>query len=272
MSGFRAFCFCFLLLVPTAQAADSLWVDKKPARWRLIAAEYDGKAYAALQIELKPGWHTYWRVPGASGIAPEFDFADSKSLAVGTPVFPAPYFFDDGVGGYYGYAVATGFVFPLDFKNDKATLNLTALIGVCREVCVPFDIDAGLMLERGKVKNSPHAAAIAALIEAQPAKPSDRLGIGGISFDGVSLQIVVTGEDLHAPQAMVVPGPHDVIGPQRIAARHPASYLLELPAWSKLDHPLIGRKLNLVIRDGSTAIEAHVTVRDHTLLPQNDRN
>ena len=272
MSVIRAFCFCFLLLVPAAQAADSVWVDKKPARWRLIAAEYDGKAYAALQIELKPGWHTYWRVPGASGIAPEFDFADSKAVKVGTPLFPAPYFFDDGVGGYFGYAVATGFVFPLEFKNEAASLNLSGLIGVCREVCVPFDIEAGLMLDRAKVKNSPHGAALAALIESQPAAASDKLGIGGISFDGVSLQIVVTGENLNAPQAMVVPGPHDVIGPQRIAARHPASYLLELPAWSKLDHPLIGRKLNLVIRDGNEAIEAHVRVRDHRLLPQGNAN
>ena len=54
--------------------------------------------------------------------------------------------------------------------------------------------------------------------------------------------------------------------------RHPASFLIEVPAWSKLDHPLIGRKLNLIIRDGERAIEADFEITDHRLIPRDTPN
>lgn len=267
MMFFRAFLVLALLAVSPVAAIDSVWVEKDPARWRLIAAEVDGKPYAALEIQLSPGWHTYWRFPGASGIAPEFDFSESLNVSAETAIYPAPYFFDDGVGGYFGYAVNAGFVFPLKFEANEATLNFAGLIGVCREICIPMDLQTGLMVDAQSLSTSPHASKIADMLAAQTQMPNADLGIGGISFDGVSLQVVVTGMDIKDPQVMIVPGPHDIIGPPRIAARHPASFLIEVPAWSKLDHPLIGRKLNLVIRDGARAIEADVEVMDHRLMP-----
>lgn len=271
--AFFAFCVATtaaalaFVLVP-AMALDSPWTDKDPARWRLIAAEYDGTAYAALQLHLKPGWHTYWRFPGASGIAPEFDFGGSDNLRVGDAGFPAPHFVDDGVGGFFGYQMNTGFVFPLDFQQNQAQMVLNSVIGVCREICIPLQIKADLSLDATRLEDSPHGAAIAALLAAHPQRPSAELGVGGISFDGVSLQVVVTGKDLQNPQVMIVPGPHDIIGQPRVAAQHPAAFLIEVPAWSKLDHPLIGRTLNLVIRDGARAIEADIEITDHRLMPR----
>lgn len=268
MTLFRALLLLSFLALQPAAAVDSVWVEKEPARWRLIAAEVEGSPYAALEVQLNPGWHTYWRFPGASGIAPEFDFTASVSIKAASAVYPAPYFFDDGVGGYFGYAVDTGFVFPLKFQRNKVTLNFTGLIGVCREICIPMNLEAGLMVDTKALRDSPHTDKIAAMLAAMPQQPNADLGIGGISFDGVSLQVVVTGQDLQDPQVMIVPGPHDIIGPPRMAAKHPASFLIEVPAWSKLDHPLIGRKLNLIIRDGARAIEADVEVTDHRLMPR----
>ena len=81
------------LVIPPAHAlVDGPWIEKEPARYRMVAAEVDGTPYAALQIELKPGWHTYWRYPGASGLVPEFDFEGSRNIVVAEPLFPAPYF------------------------------------------------------------------------------------------------------------------------------------------------------------------------------------
>lgn len=268
----RVFLMLFVLTMPAAQALESAWVDKDAARWRLIFAEIDKQAYAALQVELKPGWHTYWKFPGASGIAPEFMLETTQSLEAGAPIFAAPYFFDDGVGGYFGYDVQAGFVFPLRFNRNKAGLDFSGLIGVCREICIPMEMSTGLLLDTKRLRASPHGPIIAAMLAQKPTEPSAQLGIGGISFDGVSLQIVVTGKDLRDPQVMIVPGPHDIIGPPRIAASHPASFLVEVPAWSKLDHPLIGRKLNLIIRDGMRAIEADIEVTDHRLLPRDMPN
>lgn len=251
------------VMVSSALAFQSPWVEKKPARYRLVAAKMDGQAYAALQIDMKPGWHTYWRHPGASGIAPEFDFAQSKNVKVGSPQFPAPYFFDDGIGGFYGYDGMAGFVFPLTV-GKMADLKLQGLIGVCREVCVPIELDLSLPLD--VTTNSPHKDFIAGLLAARPQSPSDNLRIAAASFDGVALQVVVTGDKLQAPQLMYIPGPHDVLGEPRIAAAHPAAYLIEVPAWSKLDQPLIGRKLTFIVRDGERAVEQDIAIRDHRKL------
>lgn len=250
-----------------AHANETAWVDMKPARYRLVAAEIDGQYFAALQIDMKPGWHTYWRYPGASGIAPEFDFSTSRNVSVGAVGYPAPYFFDDGIGGFYGYDGMAGFVFPLTVKDtalNNVELRLNGLIGVCREVCVPVEVKLSLPLQTGV--SSPHGAFIQNLLAARAQAPSDDLRIESASFDGVSLQVVVTGKQLNAPQLMYIPGPHDVLGEPRIAARHPAAYLIEIPAWAKLDQPFIGRKLTFVVRDGARVVEQDIAVRDHRQL------
>ena len=252
----------------SAQAlVDGPWVDTDPARYRMIAAEVDGAPYAALQIELKPGWHTYWRYPGASGLEPQFDFTDSRGIEAGAPLFPAPYFFDDGVGGFNGYKDAAGFVFPLTMQ-PSGELSMRGLIGVCREVCVPMEIAQRLVFNRDGLKSSPHQQAIAALLAAQPQEPSPDLIIRSASFDGVSIQLVVSGAALETVSVITVPGPHDIIGLPRIVGRDEDAFLLEIPAWSKLDHPLIGRKLTFIVRDGDRAIEQKIQLRDHRLLPQ----
>ena len=252
----------------SAQAlVEGPWVETDPARYRMIAAEVDGTPYAALQIEMKPGWHTYWRYPGASGLEPQFDFADSRGIEAGAPIFPAPYFFDDGVGGFNGYKDNAGFVFPLTMQ-PSGELSMRGLIGVCREVCVPMEIAQRLVFNRDGLKSSPHKQAIAALLQARPQEPSPDLIIRSASFDGVSIQLVVSGAALETVSVITVPGPHDIIGLPRIVGRDEDAFLLEIPAWSKLDHPLIGRKLTFIVRDGDRAIEQKIQLRDHRLLPQ----
>ena len=53
------------------------------AKLRLIAqTSFDGKSFdAGLQIELEPGWKTYWRSPGSSGLPPQFSFSGSTNVA-----------------------------------------------------------------------------------------------------------------------------------------------------------------------------------------------
>ena len=254
-------------LMPAHALVDGPWVDMDPARYRMIAAEVDGQAYAALQVELKPGWHTYLRYPGASGLEPEFDFSESRGIEAGMPLFTAHYFFDDGVGGFNGYKDMAGFVFHLAMQLN-GELAMRGLIGVCREVCVPMKVSQRLVFNRDGLAASPHKAAIKALLQAQPQEPSDDLIIRSASFDGVSIQLVVSGTALEAVSVITIPGPHDIIGLARTVGRDEDAFLLEMPAWSKLDHPLIGRKLTFIVRAGARAIEQNIQLRDHSLLPQ----
>ena len=252
---------------PARALVDGPWVEEEPARYRMVAAEVDGVPYAALQVQLKPGWYTYWRYPGASGLEPEFSFEGSRGVSADKAIYPAPYFFDDGVGCYNGYKGETGFVFPLTME-PSVELNMQGMIGVCREVCVPMDIAQNLVFNRDGLKSSPHKEAIAALLALQPGAPSKDLVIRSASFDGVSIQLVVSGTALENVSVITIPGPHDVIGLPRIVGPDEDAFLFEIPAWSKLDHPLIGRKLTFIVREGARAIEQEIQVRDHRLLTQ----
>ena len=75
---------------PTAARAQdaSAW-DKQPhAQARLIAGSVIKTAdatflRAGVEIRLDPGWKTYWRDPGDSGVPPTFDFSGSRERQIG---------------------------------------------------------------------------------------------------------------------------------------------------------------------------------------------
>src|SRR5271163_3658962 len=54
---------------------------------------------AGVEIRLDPGWKTYWRDPGDSGVPPTLDFSGSENVKSVTVLWPAPERFPDGAGG-----------------------------------------------------------------------------------------------------------------------------------------------------------------------------
>src|SRR2546423_15432792 len=93
------------LLVPSAalkvRAEDpSPWQRDAHSAVRLLAGSRSGAVLlGGIAIQLQPGWHTYWRTPGDSGVPPRFDFSNSDNVEAVTVLWPAPHKFDDGAGG-----------------------------------------------------------------------------------------------------------------------------------------------------------------------------
>ena len=58
---------------------------------------------AGIELRLAPGWKTYWRYPGDSGIPPRFDFAKSRNVKSVTVRWPAPQRLTDESGTSIGY-------------------------------------------------------------------------------------------------------------------------------------------------------------------------
>ena len=94
MSSFARFLLVFplalTLLSPPAAAAFGTWAEGQQARARLLAAGIgpDGRLGAAIEIELEPGWKTYWRTPGDAGIPPKIDFGASANAGAAAVVVP----------------------------------------------------------------------------------------------------------------------------------------------------------------------------------------
>ena len=158
-----------LLAVP-AQAADaSSWSSDLRSSIRLIAGDNrdaTGVLRAGVELKLAPGWKTYWRYPGDSGIPPSFDFqelANVKSVTIG---WPAPHGFTDDSGQSIGYK--TGVIFPLRVEpKDSARpviLRLTLDYAVCEKLCVPVSADAELALSRAPSALEPNLAAAEARV------------------------------------------------------------------------------------------------------------
>lgn len=133
-------------LVPhAAQASEaSPWDNGTHSAARLIAAgairdQGAARLRAGVELKLRPGWKTYWRYPGDSGIPPRFDFAGSTNVRSATVAWPAPKRFEDGGGMSIGYE--NGVIFPVHVvARDPARpvlLRMKIEYGVCRNLCVP---------------------------------------------------------------------------------------------------------------------------------------
>jgi len=132
---------------PVVAADASAWDGDQRAAVRLIAGAQRGAVHrAGIEIRLAPGWKTYWRYPGDSGIPPRFDFSQSKNVKSVTVRYPAPHRLTDESGTSIGYK--GGVVFPLDIVPQNAAqpvmLAVKADYAVCEKICIPAEGKAEL--------------------------------------------------------------------------------------------------------------------------------
>ena len=111
-----------------------------------------------VQIKLEPGWKTYWRLPGETGVAPRFDWSGSENLKSVEVLYPAPTRFVDPEGETIGFAGEVVFLVaiePLDAAKP-VKLRLQIDYGVCQQICIPAK--AELFADSGK--SDPAAGAV----------------------------------------------------------------------------------------------------------------
>lgn len=130
-------------------AADvSAWKKDGHVETRLIAGATSASAArrAGIQIALAPGWHTYWRYPGDSGVPPRFDFSKSQNVKSVAVLWPAPQRFAEEGSNVIGYKNEV--IFPLHVEASNPAkpviLDLTLDFAVCERVCVPSETHAAL--------------------------------------------------------------------------------------------------------------------------------
>jgi DsbC/DsbD-like thiol-disulfide interchange protein len=174
--------------VHPAGAGVSDWLESDHARVRLVAAgiSADGIVQGALEIELAPGWKTYWRSPGDAGMAPVIDFSGSQGIGAPEVAFPPPHRYDDGFGisNVYTDRVVLPFTAKAATPGEGAELNVSIDIGVCEQICVPEHFDAVLSVSAGP--DDPEAAAIVKEGRDAVPRPAERgvLWVSAASRDG----------------------------------------------------------------------------------------
>src|SRR5689334_21725435 len=195
----------FALLSPpssgAAQAADaSQWDGDARATMRLIAGgppqPRNAPLRAGVALKLAPGWKTYWRYPGDSGVPPRFDLSRSTNVKSFAINWPAPQRLTDEGGTSIGYK--HNVTFPLEVMPQDPTRAVTLVLkleyAVCEKICIPAEGEAALALSGKAGSHDGDLAASEALVPS-PAE---------IGNSGALAITAVTRDNSHARPRVVV--------------------------------------------------------------------
>jgi DsbC/DsbD-like thiol-disulfide interchange protein len=154
-------------LSPSEASADmSAWDGDTRAAMRLVSAgrkaeDPQSQLRAGAEIRLAPGWKTYWRYPGDSGIPPQFDFAKSENVKSVQVSWPAPERIVSADGVIIGYRDNVLFPLRVEAKdpNKPVTLRIALDYAICEKVCIPVHAKAELVIKNDGAAKSEIIAA-----------------------------------------------------------------------------------------------------------------
>ncbi|MFD0915936.1 protein-disulfide reductase DsbD domain-containing protein [Pseudahrensia aquimaris] len=170
----------------SAHAASSDWVKVDGAKMRLIGMPSldNGPYRAGLQIELEPGWKTYWRNPGASGLPPQLDFSASKNVNETQLKFPAPHFFaEDSSIGYKNSVTFPISVTPT-MRGFPMALDVNGIVGICSDICIPTQVQLSLQVGKSAISQMDVAMALNKSQALLPTQPEQGFAIEDVMLQG----------------------------------------------------------------------------------------
>ncbi|ROU02549.1 protein-disulfide reductase DsbD domain-containing protein [Histidinibacterium lentulum] len=159
--------------------------------WRTEA----GTHMAGLEITLAPGWKTYWRAPGDTGIPPDFFWQHSQNVSGLRLHWPVPEV--SHTNGMRSIGYSDHVVIPLEFTTPEAGRGAMIAgeveIGVCADICIPVRLP---LVAELPPEGSRSAEIVAALVD-RPATAAEA-GAGPLACrvtalgDGLRLEIALT--------------------------------------------------------------------------------
>lgn len=167
--------FSGLLAASPGIAASSEWAETDGGRIRLSALEpaEDGSIRAVLDVDLLPGWKTYWRDPGEAGVPPSIQVDGSKNITGAEIHFPAPERIEDAYSIWAGYDYPVLFPITLKQKNPGApsVLEASVFLGICESICIPFQTSFTVEIDPDKPANAFEKRLVKRAFKALPEEP-----------------------------------------------------------------------------------------------------
>jgi len=267
--GFAATLLASSLALEVRAQDASPWQRDGHSAVRLLAGSRSGAVLmGGIAFQLEPGWKTYWRTPGDSGVPPRFDFSKSENIEAVTVLWPAPTKFDDGAGGYsLGYHNQVVLPLRIVAKNADKPVTLRADINyaVCEKLCIPVEASAELAI--ASVASTEDSALFAALDTVpKPANFGDPnpLTIRDVKRDGKSTVLVdVAVPDTRAVNLFVEgPTPDWALPVPRLLEHSPPGvkrFVFELEGLPPGTNP-DGAALKLTLVGGDRAYEFNINL------------
>lgn len=202
---------CLISMGANAQDT-SPWITDTYSAVRLIAGSRSGTAFlGGIGFQLQPGWKTYWRNPGDSGVPPRIDFSKSENIESVTILWPAPKKFPDGAGGIsLGYQKQVVLPLRIIAKSADKPVTLRAAINyaVCEKICVPVEANAELVFASvASTEDSVIATALDTVPKPMKIGDAGPLTVLDVKRDGKSVIVDVAATENQKTVDLFVEGP-----------------------------------------------------------------
>ena len=264
-----------LMAAGSVAAADemaSAWDVGEKAQVRLVAATTAVGALdslvVGLEVELEPGWKTYWRSPGDAGIPPHLEWDGSDNLGEVNFRWPAPHRFS-----YYGidtFGYEDRVIYPIEIRpatvGEPVHLQANVDLLVCADVCIPHNLSVSLDLPAGPAGLSDNANLINQFSSQVPGDG----GRSGLSFEGASLsgsaekpllEVAFNATEAFVAPDLLVEGPEEVLFSRPEISLDGTRVVFRVQAEDAFDEPgpLNLASLTLTVIDGDRSMETSVT-------------
>lgn len=217
-----------------------------------------------LVMSLEPGWHTYWRTPGDSGMAPRFDWASSKNVKDVRVLWPVPKRKEEA--GLFVYAYDQDVTLPLviipETPGQEMVLNLTLQALVCLKICIPQNVTSTLTIPAGEAVPTPDQTRLDMARARVPVTADEQSGLrletavlgmehvvftafSDQGFQGADILIETNGMSLSSPPEILP----DTSSPNRAIIR------INAPKGSDLTSSFLGSTLRATLIKGDMATE-----------------
>jgi DsbC/DsbD-like thiol-disulfide interchange protein len=196
-----AICTALLAAPALATTQDDVLAAQLRPGWQME----NGAHMAAVELQLAPGWKTYWRSPGDAGIPPTFDWSESQNVKSVRIHWPAPKVFElNGMQtiGYHEHLVLPVEITPQD-PDRQVRLSVSVDLGVCDEICLPASLSLTSDL---LAPGAPDAEIQSAL-----ARRAATAGEAGVTAVACSVDPISDGLRLTARVLMPDPGRPEVV-------------------------------------------------------------
>ena len=132
-----------------------------------------GDDYVALDYTPLKGWHTYWKNPGDTGLAPKFTWDLPDGVTAADPRFQPPVLLPTLGLTSYGYDGRNILLVKLHngshfAAGDALPLHAKVDFLVCADVCVPESLTVDLKLTVGAPADGPDAATVQKALDGLP--------------------------------------------------------------------------------------------------------
>ncbi len=149
---FAVFCAPALALAQSSVSTENATVTLVADGATVVPGEV---IWLGFHLQPRPGWHTYWRNPGDSGLPTTLEWTLPKGFEVGEIHWPAPTAISYGPLMNFGYDDDHLLMVPVTAPTepsdlDTVDISLRADWLICEEICIPEGANLQLELPVGK--------------------------------------------------------------------------------------------------------------------------